>query len=279
MTISSKWVLMLMATACLGCGEGKMDTAGAKDDPIARVPAQAWEKLASKRIYFGHQSVGLNIMQGVRDLVADNPSIRLNVLDLKEGMALGSGGVFAHGPVGKNQQPATKLDDFRKNIEGESTQGIDIAFLKFCYVDIVETTDVPALVADYKARMDELKKRHPGTVFVHLTVPLITDRPSIKNAIKKFLGRGGSECAENIRKNEYNGILLKEYGGKESVFDLAKIESTRGDGTRVTCTINGKTFFCLNPVYTDDGGHLNAKGRKVVAAHLLAFLAELAEKN
>ncbi|MBI5307180.1 MAG: hypothetical protein HZB37_02280 [Planctomycetes bacterium] len=253
-----------------------METAEFRDDSIARVPVSAWEKLSSKRIYFGHQSVGYNIMQGVQEIKNDAPAIRLNVLDLKEKMAPGSGGVFAHGTVGKNQQPSTKLEDFKKNLQG--VKGNDIAFLKFCYVDIVEKTDVRKLFADYKAGMEEIKARHPGMVVVHMTVPLTADRPSIKNTIKRILGRS-SNCAENAKKNEYNEMLLKEFGDKEPIFDLAKIESTHADGTRVTCSENGKTYFYLNPDYTDDGGHLNGKGRKVVASKLLIFLSDLAEKN
>lgn len=280
MNSASRWFIFIAAATLLwGCGEEKMKNAAVEGNPVTSVPASAWQKLSSKRIYFGHQSVGYNITQGIQDLMADNPAIRLNLIDVKDGRPPEGGGVFGHGTIGKNQQPETKLDDFRKRLDEGANQRIDMAMMKFCYVDVVDDTDIGILFAKYKTRIEEIKARYPGVLIIHSTVPLITDSPSLKTTVKRLLGRGESSCGENKKKNEYNELLLKEYGGTEPIFDLARVESTRMDGTRVTCTKDGKTFFRLNPDFTYDGGHLNAKGRKVVAAHLLALLAELAEKN
>jgi lysophospholipase L1-like esterase len=70
-------------------------------------------------------------------------------------------------------------------------------------------------------------------------------------------------------------LLRKNYEGKEPVFDLARIESTRPDGTRETFTQDGKTYYALVPAYTKDGGHLNKLGRKKVAEQLLLLLVSL----
>lgn len=255
-----------------------MENAIGKTDPIARVPQSSWENLSKKRICFGHQSVGNNIVQGVREAMESNPSIKLNLVDIKEKRIPGIGGVFAHGAVGRNRHPATKMEEFRKIIlEGEGKES-DIVLLKFCYVDMDENTDVGARFAEYKAFVNGIRERSPRTMIAHVTVPLTTTRPSIVNRIKKFFG-ARFDCSENIKNNRYNELLLKEYGGKEPVFDLARIESTRADGTRVTCTTGGETYFCLNEDFTDDGGHLNRNGRKFVAADFLAFLAGLPEKK
>lgn len=273
------FIFIAAASLWWGCGEGKMEKAGVQDNPTKSIPVSTWQKLSSKRIFFGHQSVGFNILEGIQDLMKENPAIRLNLMEMKDGTLPEGGGVFGHGKIGKNQRPETKLEDFRKRLDEGADKRIDMAMMKFCYVDVVDDTDVGILFANYKKRMEEIKGRHPEIRIIHSTVPLITDSPSLKNTIKRFLGRGETFLGENIKKNEYNGLLLKEFGGKEPVFDLARVESTRPDGTRVTCTKDGKTFLCLNPDFTYDGGHLNAKGRKVVAAHLLTLLAELAEKN
>jgi hypothetical protein len=73
-------------------------------------------------------------------------------------------------------------------------------------------------------------------------------------------------------------MLRKEYTGKEPIFDLAALESTNPDGTRLSFTQNGKTAYALVPTYTTDGGHLNEQGRKLVAEQLLIFLASLSVK-
>ena len=39
---------------------------------INDVPAVKWEKLAQKKIYFGHQSVGFNIMEGIKDVMKEH---------------------------------------------------------------------------------------------------------------------------------------------------------------------------------------------------------------
>ena len=50
-------------------------------DTIKDVPASIWEKLSQKKIYFGHQSVGFNIMDGVQDLMKEHPAIKLNIVE------------------------------------------------------------------------------------------------------------------------------------------------------------------------------------------------------
>ncbi len=41
---------------------------------IKGVPAETWQKLSQKKIYFGHQSVGNNIIDGIKDIMKENPS-------------------------------------------------------------------------------------------------------------------------------------------------------------------------------------------------------------
>ncbi|MEF9476235.1 MAG: hypothetical protein L0958_06070, partial [Candidatus Mariimomonas ferrooxydans] len=59
------------------------------------------------------------------------------------------------------------------------------------------------------------------------------------------------------------------------LFDLALIESTDSEGGMATFKKCGKSFYSLVPSYTNDGGHLNEDGRRIVAEQLLIFLANL----
>jgi len=68
-------------------------------------------------------------------------------------------------------------------------------------------------------------------------------------------------------------MLLNKYKGKESIFDIAKIQSTFPDGTRSIFTKDGKTYYSMVPEYSYDGGHLNELGRKKVAEQLLVLFA------
>ena len=75
----------------------------------------------------------------------------------------------------------------------------------------------------------------------------------------------------------FNDLLREELGKEELLFDLALIEATFPDGTRNVHQKDGQSFHALVPEYTYDGGHLNEKGRRIVAEQLLIFLANLTE--
>ena len=80
-----------------------------------------------------------------------------------------------------------------------------------------------------------------------------------------------------IKRNEFNDMMRNEYEDREPIFDLALIESTFLDGKREMYQENDIIYYSLVPDYTNDGGHLNEKGRKLVAEQLLIFLSELQE--
>jgi len=242
------------------------------------VPAETWGGVADKRIFFGHQSVGMNIIEGVGEVVAANPRIPLAVVSTEEYLGTPSGGLLAHGPVGKNRQPSSKMEEFSQRLRAmqERARLPDIALLKFCYVDIDESTDIPALFQAYREWQNRLEQEFPGVLFGHMTVPLRSDRPTLKQRIKRLLGRRGIDYLENVQRNRFNELLRAEYGGSDLLFDLALVEATRPDRSRAAFHEDGQTYLQLAEEYTDDGGHLNALGRRVVAEEFLAYLARTA---
>ena len=244
---------------------------------IKDVPAEAWQKLAQKKIYFGHQSVGYNIMDGVRYIMKENPQIKLNIVETND-PARFNVPLFAHSSIGKNEDPRSKCEDFDNVIAKKIAGKVDIAFFKFCYVDIVSNTDVNKLFATYNETLLSMKEKYPTAMFVHMTVPLTVAQTGPKVWIKKIIGRPIGGYDDNIKREQFNTLLRKEYSTKEPIFDLAGIESIFPDGTRSTLEKDSKEYPALVPVYTNDGGHLNELGRKVVAEQLLIFLATLANK-
>jgi hypothetical protein len=144
--------------------------------------------------------------------------------------------------------------------------------MKFCYVDFNPYTDVDALFAYYRETMEALKREHPEVTFAHVTVPLVVRPMDLKERFNRLIGRDVWEDTANTKRFEYNQRLLKEYGS-EPIFDLAKAESTRPDGSRETFEYKGRSYFALTPDYTDDDGHLNAAGQGAVAPEMIRFLA------
>jgi hypothetical protein len=237
------------------------------------VPDQAWRDLAAKRVYFGHQSIGGNIMEGVGDLVRAEPRLGLRVQGV-EGLP-DSGGVFAHGTVGRNGEPGLKTDDFARRLEGPLRGRVDVAFHKYCYADILEDTDVAAVFEHYRRTMARLHAEFPGVVFVHVTTPLVRVQSGPRAALKRLLGRSPGRYGGDFARERFNDLMRDAYRGREPLFDLAAVESTRPDGSREAIRVGSRSGFALVPAYTSDNAHLNEAGRRRVAEALLVFLARL----
>jgi len=235
---------------------------------------EALRAVAKARIFFGHQSVGQNIVDGLKELVKESGDTSLHIVDIHKTKQLPQF-YFAHTKVGKNTKPASKCREFAAIIDNKLAQtGLQYAFLKFCFVDITAKTDVTAVFDQYRQTLDSLKARHPQIRFVHFTVPLKAKTKGLKAALKRWFGKPGRREVNNMRRMEYNRLLKKYYHG-EPIFDIAAIESTYPDGKRETFTKNGKTYYALIDAYSTDGGHLNETGKKRVAGKLLLFLSGL----
>jgi len=231
-----------------------------------------WKNLSEKRIYFGHQSVGFNIVDGIKDVMKEHQSIRLNIVETNNSSDFNAP-IFAHSRVGINSDIKSKCQAFIDIVENGVGDRSNIAFFKFCFLDVTEGMDVEKMFGEYKRTMSLLKQKYPRTVFVHVTVPLTTVQTGVKVWIKKLIGKSVLGYDDNIKRNQFNERLKEEYQGKEAIFDLAVFESTLPDGRQALFTSGGKTYFSLAREYTNDGGHLNPLGRKMIAEQLLIFLA------
>lgn len=229
----------------------------------------ALERIAAQRTYFAHQSVGANILDGVRQL-AQAEGVALRIAEQPDAAAI-PGGTLAHFFIPENGAPLTKLRNFESAL-GKGA-AVDVALLKFCYVDVDAQTDAKALFERYRSTIDRLRRKNPHTVFVHVTLPLTIEQTGPKAWLKRLMGRAPYGTVENLRREEYNALLRKAYAGREPVFDLARVESTAPDGHFVTVSWQGATAPAMAAEYTEDGGHLNEQGRLKVARELIRVLA------
>ena len=238
---------------------------------LSDVPDQFWQNLLKKRIYFGHQSVGYNIIDGIIELIKEF-SIKLQIeetIDLNKY----SNGLFSHGRIGRNQEPRSKIEMF-SNVIKEIEEIVDIAFFKFCYVDFNENTNIKKLFHLYKYKMDELQNRYPDISFYHFTVPLVVKQTGPKSWIKKTIRRPIIGIEDNIKRHEFNMLMRKNYAFDGMLFDIARVESTDVNCVRHEYFKNGIKYDALVPKYTNDGGHLNKNGRRIVVEKLLLFLVK-----
>jgi len=267
-------LLTILISTLIACDGGGM--AENINHSGLKISAADIEKLVNAKIYFAHQSVGYNILDGIRDVLGKYDET-LNIVETTDVSKL-TGSFFAHSSIGENTRPITKITEFYNNMNNGMGQSVDIAFLKLCYVDINSETDVDSLFKEYQSIFNKLKLQYPQITFIHFTDPLVAQQTGLKAFIKKILGRQLSGVEDNLRRQEYNELLRAAYSGKEPLFDIAEIESTKPDGSRNVHSLNGKKYFSMVPEYTSDGGHLNVDGRDQIAEKLIKFISELRVK-
>ena len=244
---------------------------------LSEIPSASLEKLQQRIIFFGHQSVGNNIIAGIEDLNRENTSLNIKIQRIKNFSPLNSPG-FYHSDIGKNDYPRTKIDAFVQAMDMGIGKTADIAFFKFCFVDITSSTDVNELFKYYTEKINQIHARYPDLTIVHFTAPLLRrNQPSIKSYIKRLIGKGDGffDDGHNMARTRFNNLMRERYQGHGPLFDLAMFESTHQDGTRCSWMDGQSNFHSLAPEYTDDGGHLNELGRRYIAEQLLIFLARL----
>lgn len=238
------------------------------------IPRSAWEVLSTKKIYFGHQSVGFNIIDGIRDVMKENPFIKLTIKETNDPKDFEKP-IFAHSRIGQNTNPNSKCDAFSECMQKGIGKNVDIAFFKFCFVDITKRSDPDKVFGYYKNILSNLQSKYTEVQFIHVTIPLVTTQKGIKAWIKKFIDRPIKGYQDNIARNQFNNFLRDEYTTTQPIYDLSLVESTYPNGYRSFFSKDNKIYFDLVPEYSDDGGHLNIIGRKLIAEQLLILLANL----
>jgi hypothetical protein len=245
---------------------------------IDDVPGEQWAKLTEKKIFFGHQSVGYNIIDGITDITNERDYIKLNVIEAREPSAFDQP-VLAHSQVGMNTKPFSKIERFVEIMDSGIGSKVDIAFFKFCYVDIMRDSDPQEIFDGYNDALEGLKERYPNTKFLHVTVPIRSVPKQVKRYLKQtvklLIGRPGF-FEDNMMRHSYNDLLNNAYSKTGLFFDLARTESVNASGFGCYALKGTERVSVMAPEYTEDAGHLNSLGRKKVAEQLLIILAEIA---
>jgi hypothetical protein len=278
-TKTTRRVAVLVSVLIVGVGmwllrapddqESAMSAATASSAPAT---SEDLALVARSRVFFGHQSVGMNILDAVPAVYAAHG---LPAPPVFRGRAaptdLGSGFVLQD-YIGQNEDPTGKIRDFEAAMRSGTARQVQVAAMKLCYVDFRADTDVETLFATYRTTMEALERDFPGVVFVKITVPLTTERGLVDRIKGVVRGTDRFGPAENVRREEFNALLRQEYTGHH-LFDLAELESTAPDGHRVGGDVDGDHYFSLYPGYAADAGHLNAAGARRIAAAWLHTLA------
>jgi lysophospholipase L1-like esterase len=235
---------------------------------LDQVPPESWARLREKRIYFGHQSVGANVIDGLVWILERKPQIGLRIVTTAVAESSEGPGLI-HGPVGTNGDTQSKITDFKAFVTGPAGSALDIAVMKFCYADIGRQSDPAQVLDDYRAMVADVTAARPDLRVVHSTVPLTWVPTGPKPLIKKLLGRRPE--LDNVQRGQYNNSLRSAYG-PESIFDIAAAESRTAAGDTALLQVGGEAWPAMASELTDDGGHLNPGGQVLLARELLLSL-------
>ncbi|HSB97616.1 MAG TPA: hypothetical protein VLC91_14255 [Spongiibacteraceae bacterium] len=270
--------LLVVFAGSLSIGCGNRDTAVEQPVPAAsNMPtaehtptAEQWQRVTALHILFGHQSVGGNILTGVQNLAREQHI----PLQISESRAALPGPGIQHFKVGRNEDPNGKLADFSNVLNQEAAAPIDIALLKFCFIDFTADIDPNQLAHNYIATLDELMRTHPNTIFIPMTSPLTTLQSGPRAWLKKLFGKELGGYASNARRHVFNEILRTRYGASKRLFDIAALESNRGASG---AEYHGARIESLNPGIASDDGHLNDAGERLLGAALISHLATVSK--
>jgi hypothetical protein len=260
-------VLTVMLFVCLSCSDKGAEMEISKRDAMS---TEIIEKALQKRVYFGHQSVGDNILVGLNEIFSRH-KVKLNINEFSADDK-GNDYFIIHSRIGKNGDAYSKMESAKNEIN-QLKGRIDTALIKFCYIDIDEKTDTTKIFESYKKTVKEIKQSQPSLRIIHSTIPLTTTQKGLKALLKSLIGKPVGEAGPNIKRNEYNSLIRKEYG-KAAIFDIAEIESTMLNGRIATFKKDGKEYPELVEDYTYDGGHLNALGKDIVAQGIILTIAD-----
>lgn len=234
------------------------------------------QNLQNTTIFFGHQSVGINILNGLKD-IAEEYNKKIYIYSNNENNYKAKHFIIEK-KIGKNLFPNSKVTDFSNTIKSGLHRSIDIALMKFCYVDIFGDISIEEMFNKYISVMEELEKEFPDITFIYVTMPLTSPMKGFKNEIKRILGRliqVDNGLSENVIRYKFNTMLRNSKASTNRLFDLALKEAEKPDGSTYTIEVDGKEVEALYSVYTWDGGHLNEIGRKKIAEDLIEFLSNL----
>lgn len=226
-------------------------------DP-ASIPAQYLDAVRQLDIFWGRQSVGGNIVQGLELLSSQNASryaLALQYLNPAETGVYGVRDLLGVFELGINGQPSSKTEAFRRDIaERGFGERVDVAMMKFCYVDFGEGLDDPnRTFENYRTAMETLERAYPQVRFVWWTAPIMTTGLAARDTF-------------NAKVRAYTAANSK------ILFDIADIESHNPQGAPV----RRSGLEAMHPAYSVDGGHLSEEGQRRAAGAFWVLMARIA---
>lgn len=227
----------------------------------------ALAKIATKRIFFDHASIGQQTLDALKTLAVEQ-GVTFTWQQYDGNDAVFNGGpIFASMPyiTATNTHPIDKISDFAISANQIGSRA-DLMMMKLCFTDFsypssgTATQKDPARIeSTYQSTLALLMSTYPTVKFLHMTAP-VTRPPNY--------------AADNIDRNTYSNWVRVTYPAS-NVFDVQLHESTNANGTREMDTANNLPQLSADWADPDDNAHLSAAGARMIATQLALKLAGL----
>ena len=168
---------------------------GVTPDDLARV--------SRTKVFFGHQSVGMNVLDGVPGVYAAHGVAAPAIVE--DGTEPGQDGGFVdHAFIGENAKPLVKIQDFdakmRSGARPAGRRGDDEVLLRRHHRPARTSPRCSLLPRDHRRPGAGL----PQVTFVHVTVPLMTEQGQLSKLKSLLTGRSGNGPADNVARERLN---------------------------------------------------------------------------
>ncbi len=229
--------------------------------------ATAQDAIRSTRVFFGHQSVGADTIEGMAALGFGDPWVYWAFPD---DAGYNGGAYFGQEMIGENRHPAGKVEAFRAfMIDDAYGARVDLAGFKLCFQDFEDdaggdaagsSAELAALELTYAAAIDQVRAQFPGVRLFHVTPPLVAaaEWSADQNAARVALG----------------DWLKHTYGPTDVIFDLQDVESI-DPSTQQRCTAMGAWALC-DANAADDHAHLSTGGKERMAKAMMTMVHRVA---
>lgn len=252
------------------------DVSDVKFLELDSVPSEYWQSLSEKRIFFGHQSIGQDIILGVEEILRAHPEIPINVLEMIDSRPVNEAAIY-HKRIGRNTRPQSKINSFRNVMDSNTNPQFDIALMKFCYVDITSSSVPEEVFEHYERSLSALHEKYPETSFLHATVPIESVPRTLAGRFKglvKEVVRAPGVLEDNASRQRFNELIRRRHGGGDALFDIALCEAVGPNGRLNYKLLGNDKIYFMDAAYSEeDGGHLGPEGRVRVGEQFLMTLA------
>lgn len=233
------------------------------------------EPLLHVRFLFGHQSIGMSLLDATPAIFEGVGLVPPKVANTEwpEVRDTTTDPVFAQAWIGANGNPIGKIVDFAAQFDKPNGNTYDIALMKLGAADFSSSSDVVEVFDTYTSTMERLERAHQNTIFLYSTATLTTEGDDWTSIDESQLGNLAEPGTDNALREKYNDMIRERYASSGRLFDIADLEAQIGHGQVSAQAQDGMYYRVMNPKLSSDGLHLTTAGAEEIATSLMRLLA------